>query len=59
MLLNRHFQENGSNPQSPAKTASSPETERPVTLLQSNVEKLAAAIANRVTIKVSPENGSR
>lgn len=54
-----YLQENGLIPQSPVKIIPSPDAERPVTLLQSNVEKLAAALANRVTIKVSPENGSR
>ncbi|KAK0073838.1 hypothetical protein PV325_009157, partial [Microctonus aethiopoides] len=51
---------NTAAPQSPGKIPSNPEhNTRPVSLLQSNVEKLAAAISNRVTIKVSPENGSR
>uniref|UniRef100_A0A0C9QC49 Uncharacterized protein n=1 Tax=Fopius arisanus TaxID=64838 RepID=A0A0C9QC49_9HYME len=54
-LREKTEQENGGIPQA----SSSPDVERPVTLLQSNVEKLAAALANRVTIRVSPENGSR
>lgn len=52
-------QENAMNPQSPGNIVTSPTQERPVSLLQSNVEKLAAALSNRVTIKVNPENGSR
>jgi len=31
----------------------------PNKLLQSNVEKLASALSNKVTIKVNPENSSR
>ncbi|XP_063991869.1 uncharacterized protein LOC135170204 isoform X1 [Diachasmimorpha longicaudata] len=57
-LRKKTDEEIAATPQSLPKP-SSPDAERPVTLLQSNVEKLAAALANRVTIKVSPENGSR
>ncbi|XP_011630670.1 uncharacterized protein LOC105422836 isoform X2 [Pogonomyrmex barbatus] len=53
--------------QSPVKTifenaaTSSNETtnSEPNKLLQSNVEKLASALSNKVTIKVNPENSSR
>lgn len=31
----------------------------PNKLLQSNIEKLASALSNKVTIKVNPENSSR
>lgn len=41
------------------KSPSPESVNKPVTLLQSNVEKLAAALSNRVTIKLSPENESR
>ncbi|KAK0073547.1 hypothetical protein PV326_013302, partial [Microctonus aethiopoides] len=45
---------NTAAPQSPGKIPSNPEhNTRPVSLLQSNVEKLAAAISNRVTIKTN------
>lgn len=57
------FQEN----QSPVKTihenvvTSSKETtnSEPNKLLQNNIEKLASALSNKVTIKVNPENNSR
>lgn len=53
--------------QSPVKTisenavTSSNDTtnSEPNKLLQSNVEKLASALSNKVTIRVNPENSSR
>jgi hypothetical protein len=43
-----------------AATASNDTTNsEPHKLLQGNVEKLASALSNKVTIKVNPENGSR
>lgn len=57
------FQEN----QSPVKTihenaatfSNETTNSEPGKLLQSNIEKLACALGNKVTIKVNPENSSR